>query len=378
MPEETRILLLYHFKANTGYAIETLERVFWDVAVKVAGKPENVFLCYPSYEDGYPRYTPEGFDQYLQMNPNTPDAEKLDKFRLQINQNKIDVILGFDQPPSLPYYKIARRAGVSRIVSYWGAPMSSPNHGLKLWLKKMQNKRYLYQPDMYIFEAHAMRASAYAGRGIPKSRTTVCHLGVDTENFKPSTNDRYYAHDKLGIDYSQQLVFYSGHFESRKGISVIAEAANQVAETQRDITFVLFGNQPGQEQPYAKQLTAKARRRVIFGGYRDDLHRIHRSCFAGVIASTVWDSFTVSSLEMQASGLPLIVSDLPGLNETIENGVTGYLFDPGESSSLADLLVTLSNTPRQRNALSKAARERVERNFSKERQVECLSRCLRF
>ena len=39
-----RILILYHCKANTGYAIETLERVFWNMAVELTKNSDDVFL----------------------------------------------------------------------------------------------------------------------------------------------------------------------------------------------------------------------------------------------------------------------------------------------------------------------------------------------
>ncbi|PHQ26352.1 hypothetical protein CLH62_01775 [Marinobacter guineae] len=368
----TRILLLYHCKANTGYAIETLERTFWEMAIKLTGTADNIHLCYPSYEDGYPTYVPKGFNQYFKLDPKTQDLKELESFRKYILANQIDIIFGFDQPPERAYYKAARQAGVSRIISYWGAPMSSPNHGLKLWLKRLQNKFYTNQPDLYIFESFAMQASAFGGRGIPKSRTSVCYLGVDTKKFCPNSEDRYYAHNVLGIDRSQKLIFYSGHFEPRKGVSVIVEAANQIVRERQDITFILFGNQPGQERPYAEQLTPEARDHIIFGGYRKDLNRIHRSCAAGVIASTGWDSFTVSSLEMQASALPLLVSDLPGLNETIEDGVSGYLFEPGNSGSFTKLLNDLLNDYQLRTRLSNGAHERIQRMFKQQQQLERL------
>jgi len=61
----------------------------------------------------------------------------------------------------------------------------------------------------------------------------------------------------------------------------------------------------------------------MFGGYRSDLDLLQRGCYAGVIASTGWDSFARSGLEMQASGLPVLVSDLRGLREVMEHDVSG-------------------------------------------------------
>jgi glycosyltransferase involved in cell wall biosynthesis len=75
-----------------------------------------------------------------------------------------------------------------------------------------------------------MRRTATQRRGIPGNRTALCHLGVDTEKYKPDPEDKHYAHELFKIPREQKLIFYSGHFEPRKGISVIMEAANILAE----------------------------------------------------------------------------------------------------------------------------------------------------
>ncbi|MFE8071672.1 glycosyltransferase family 4 protein [Marinobacteraceae bacterium S3BR75-40.1] len=369
-----RILLLYHCRANTGYAIETLEKIFWEMALKITGDPRNIFLCYPSYSHGYPTYAPSTFSNYIEFDPTTKEKTELDRFGNFIHENKINIIFGFDQPPKRSYYKIARRSGINKIVSYWGAPMSSLNYGIKLLLKKIEISLYPSQPDLYIFESKAMQESAYKGRGIPISHTAVCHLGIDTSKYKPKKEDQFYAHDQLFIDKSQKLVFYSGHFEKRKGVDVIVQAANKITKERDDISFILFGNQPGEERPYEELLSNKAKKHVFFGGYRRDLNKLHRSCYAGVIASTGWDSFTVSSLEMQASGLPLMVSDLPGLNEAIEDEVTGFKFPALDYNALANKLIKLADNPRLQNEMAQNAVERISQQFSQEKQIENLKR----
>lgn len=371
-----RILLLYHCKANTGYAIETLEKVFWEMALRVTGSSESVFLAYPSYEDGKPRYLPPDFSNLLIFDFKERDPERLGEFQRYLRENRINLIFGFDQPPNLPYYRAARYAGVTNIVSYWGAPMSSLSKGMKLLLKKLQVRLYRHGPDRYIFESKAMAESAFKGRGIPRDRTAVCYLGVDTNKFKPNMADRYYAHDQLEISYNQKLIFYSGHFEARKGVAVIARAANIVAEKRDDVTFVLFGNKPGEEELYAKLLTAAAKQHVIFGGYRNDLNRIHRSCHAGVIASTGWDSFTVSALEIQSSGLPILTSDLEGLREALIDGQTGGLFPPGDHLTLAEMLLGLLDNACQHRRMGKSARQFAVDNYSTTIQTNWLTQFL--
>ena len=84
----------------------------------------------------------------------------------------------------------------------------------------------------------------------------------------------------------------------------------------------------------------------------------------------------MSSIEMQASGLPLIASDLQGLSETIEPNVTGQLFSPGDHQALATIILEYVNNPARREAFSKSARERVVNNFSLEKQVSALAKVM--
>lgn len=374
---QPRILIIYHCKANTGYAIETLEKTFWEMALRLTGTPENIFLCYPSYEDGFPHYVPDGFSHFLEFDFRSNDKQAIAEFGNTLKAHGINTIFGFDQPPNLPYYAIARKSGISKIIAYWGAPMSGLNKGLKLLLKKLEVKSYKYAPELYIFESRAMLDTATKGRGVQTSRAAICYPGVDTQKFYPDNSDRYYAHQKLQIDTDQKLIFYSGHFEPRKGVATIVEAANLLCRERNDITFILFGNKAGEEIPYAEKLEEAARNKVRFCGYHTDINRIHRSCYAGVIASTGWDSFTISSVEMQASGLPLLVSELQGLAETIAPEKTGSLFAPGDAQALADKITFLIENPTIRDQWGVAARHRVEAEYSRERHIEKLAKMVK-
>ena len=292
-----------------------------------------------------------------------------------VKKNNIDVVFGFDQPVSRPSYKYLRRGGVKIIISYWGAPMSSINTGLKLKLKQLQVALTPNSPDHYIFESEAMAQSAYLGRGIPKNKVSIVYLGVNTEKFKPANTENFYSHDTFNIVKDRRILFYSGHMETRKGVGVLVNAAKHLYNhhNKRDFHFLILGNKGNEDKQYLEMLADDgARDHVTFGGYRNDIEKIMPSCYLGIIASTGWDSFTMSSLEMAASGLPLLVSNLQGLAETIDEGKTGYSFEPGNHIELSELIISMLNDYESRNFMGQNARKRILSKFTVQIQIERL------
>jgi glycosyltransferase involved in cell wall biosynthesis len=135
-----------------------------------------------------------------------------------------------------------RQAGIRLFISYWGAPMSSLNSGLKLALKKIEVYFRRYKPDHFIFESNAMAETAIWGRGIPAFCTIVIPTGVDTEAFRPDAEHIDYAYKVFSINRDRKLFLYAGHFEERKGGEVIIKAANELIprERRKDVHFILL------------------------------------------------------------------------------------------------------------------------------------------
>ena len=374
------ILVLMHCESNTGYAIGPLEETFFRMALSICEEDTSrIHFAYPSMRKGSSKWLPAGFGQYLVVDATSTDIGECRRARAYIQDNDIDTIFGFDQPVNRPIFKHFRQAGVKSFISYWGAPMSSKFGALRRTLKRVDVLVHRNGPDHYIFESRGMAELAILGRGIPRGRTSVVHLGVDTARFCPDEVDATYVFDVLGIPKERRTFFYAGHFEPRKGVAVIMRAANRLAESRGpdDWQIVLFGNQPGDETEYVNMLSAEARAHVVFGGYRDDLNRIQRGCYAAVIASTGWDSFPRSAMEMQASGLPLLASALPGLEESVENGHTGFLFEPNDDAALADLMTRLLDDPGLRKRLAVQARNRIVERFSLSAQLTGLVSVMR-
>jgi glycosyltransferase involved in cell wall biosynthesis len=369
------IFIFYHCESNTGYAIGRHEPDFFKMAKILTGDERKIHLGYSSLAGGIPSYVDKHFNNIIEFDSNDHNSNRLQSIHKYIRSNNIDVGFGFDQPVTRPAYPVMRRAGMKLLVSYWGAPISGINHGIILYLKKLEVKLRRNRPDHYIFQSKAMADSAIYGRGISPRHVTVIHNAVDTDKFKPDMSFVKYAHQVFNIPTNRKIVFYSGHMEERKGVRVIIEAANELIRLRgrRDVHFIFLGNIEREEEKFWPMYSGtETEDHITFGGYRADINHIHPSCYLGVIATTGWDSFTMSSMEIASSGLPLIVSNLQGLSETVEHGITGFLIEPGNHIDLADKIELLLDNPELQKKMGSAGRLRVIERFSLEKHIEML------
>jgi len=369
------ILLMFHVGPGAGYAIDSLLVTFIRMAESLVSERTKIHIAFPS-RNGLERCEAlRDIANIIEFDPATCAVDKLAFIREYIERCGIDIVFGFDQPVRQSSYRHMRKAGVRHIISYQGAPMSSLNTGLRLQLKKLDVLLAPGSPDHYIFESHSMARTAYSGRGISRERTSVVHLGVDENRFQPPEGPSSHAHDLFGIPSDRRIIYYSGHMEERKGVAVLIRAADYlfVHEHRRDFHFLLLGNKGGEERKFLDMLgDSGAVEHITFGGYRKDIDRILPGCFIGTIASTGWDSFTMSALEIAACGLPLLVSRLQGLAETIDEGRTGFSFPPGDHVALAGHIQDLLDNPGLHSRLGIAARQRVLEGFTRQKQIECL------
>lgn len=372
------ILVYLQWPANTGYAIGRLELVFARMAIEFCESVENVHFAYPSFANGTPVNLPGGIERVLQFDPATKSEKELGSIMRYVRANRIETAFGFDQPPSRPSLRYLRKGGVRNLVSYWGAPVSSLFSGPALFARRVQYLLRRNCPDHYIFESEGMRSTATHGLGVPWARTSVVPLGVDENQFRPDAAARHYVHDKFSIERSRKIVFYSGHMEERKGVHIIVKAARHLVETlgRRDLHFLFLGNMNGEELAFSPlYIGSVAENFITFGGYRDDIAAIQASSHIAVIASTGWDSHTMTSLEVASSGLPLLVSDIPGLREVVTED-TGFHFPPGDHLALAEKLALLADNEVMRKRMGQAGRQRILARFTLGHQVKALKAVL--
>ncbi len=359
-------LAILRWPSNVGYAIAPLERLFVEAGLALAGGDAGrVHMAYSSLSGGPPTSMPPGFANVSELDLNDTSTNQLARVEETIRGWGIDLVITFDMQPEHPVYRVMRRAGVSTIVSYWGAPMSSMMPRWKLALKRLQLAVSQSRLDGLIFESRAMADFATGGRGVPERMIDIVPLGVDIDRFGPARSD--YLYNAFDIPRDRRVAVFAGHCTPRKGIQTLIEAAViLLAERRRrDVFFLICGNTPEQAEPFEAMYRGRGIEEFIrFAGYRRDMIPIYQSAFCGVIPSSGWDSFPRSAIEMASTGLPVVASRLQGLKEAVLDQETGVLFETGNAGALADAIAGLLDRPDKAAEFGRAGRARCERELN--------------
>ena len=110
---------------------------------------------------------------------------------------------------------------------------------------------------------------------------------------------------------------------------------------------------------------AKLMQLVRIPGHCSDMPAAFMVADVIVAPSVEPEAFGRVAVEAQAMGKPLVASKLGAQTETVLDGVTGFLFEPGNAEALASAISrSLKLTDAQRSAMAAAARERVLKNYT--------------
>lgn len=226
----------------------------------------------------------------------------------------------------------------------------------------------LNHSDVLVGDCLAVQRKAVQ-MGFPAERVVLFPWGVDLEQFSPGTDLE--LQERMG--WQDAFVCLSlRSWEPVYGVDVIVRGFIRAAGLVPELRLILLGS--GSQSGIIREIIRKSglEDRIYLAGQvtNDQLARYYRSADLYLSASHS-DGTSVSLMEALACGRPVLVSDIAGNREWIENSPAGWLFPDGGDAALAEGILKAYRERKNLSAAGNAARQLAEeradwsKNFQK-------------
>lgn len=165
--------------------------------------------------------------------------------------------------------------------------------------------------------------------------------------------------------------------EPGKGVDSVIRVLPDVLKAVPNAFYIVAGggDLQGRLQELAREGSARDRIRFVGKLKPEQLRDYYSRCDIFVMPS-VQEGFGIAFLEAMAFGKPVVAADRGGAPEVVQQGVTGFLVEPGDRGGLTKRLIELLCNDALRRKMGEVGRQRVEQNFTFERFAERLKRML--
>lgn len=162
---------------------------------------------------------------------------------------------------------------------------------------------------------------------------------------------------------SNQLVIVQiGRFYPQKGHSISISALQILKRQGIDCKLILVGSGPEEERIRNEIASRELTRDVEFVGNVDDVSAILGRASIYWMPST-HEGLPIACIEAMAMRVPVIVSEVGGLKELVEHGISGFLIPPGNPDELARYTVEVASSNLVRDEVTQNAYTYVKNKF---------------
>lgn len=283
-----------------------------------------------------------------------------------INKNgKFDVIHAHDWLVAYSAKSIKESYNIP-LISTIHATESGRNSGIH-----DETQRYIndsewmltYESSEVIVNSNYMKNEVQRLFGLPYDKINVIPNGVNLQLFS-NVNIDYDFRRQYAMD-NEKIILYVGRLVYEKGIQNLIAAMPKVLDRYHDSKLIICGRGGMIDELREQVKYLGIENKVYFAGYCDSkkMQKMYKCADVAVFPST-YEPFGIVAIESMLSGTPTIVSDVGGLNEIIEHGVTGMKSYAGNANSIADSVLSLLFDPKLCANISQNAIKKVKENYN--------------
>ena len=172
-----------------------------------------------------------------------------------------------------------------------------------------------------------------------------------------------------GIEGEPIIFNYIGRVLHDKGVDDYIEAAKRIKKKYPRTEFNMLGFIEPTESHYEKELQELGKQGiVIYRGSQKDVKPWIKRAHAIIHPSTYGEGMSNVLLENASSGRLIVTTDNPGCKETVNDGISGFIYHGGDVDQLVQKIETVVNSMSNdaRKQMGLEGRKKVEKEFSRE------------
>lgn len=221
--------------------------------------------------------------------------------------------------------------------------------------------------DCIITTCRSLRDDYIRNLKVPESKLVNLPGGIDHEFFSPREQDAVWK-DKLNLTEGRLVVGILGRLSPVKGHKYFIRAAEIVLKKFPQTIFLICGTDAQISIKELEEIVGQAdqEENFRFWGKVKDVREIISLFDVGVVASTGSETICRVPLEYMAMGKPVVGTKVNAISEVIENGVNGFLVEPGDALQMAEAMMRLLEDERLRKRFGEASRQKVMEEFTLE------------
>lgn len=201
-----------------------------------------------------------------------------------------------------------------------------------------------------------------------KPKTIVINNGINIDKFyntKPVDDIKTGITGITGIPDDAKLFACVARFEKIKNHETLINIFRKVDE---NIHLILVGEGSIKNEMESLVQQYSLQDRIHFSGVRNDIAEILKAC-AGFILLSSWEGFGLAAVEAMACGIPVILSNVPGLNQFVNNNDVGFLVDPDNENDIIEKIHFIVNNAVIANKMGQNAKE-AAKSYSLEKMAD--------
>ena len=189
--------------------------------------------------------------------------------------------------------------------------------------------------------------------------------------YQPYTTALIFQSTKIKWDYMCNGIklLFVGRLDTPKDPLTLLQAATNVIKETPDASFTLCGDGEKYGECEKFVFDNKLERNVFLLGWQHDVIKYYKTHHI-FVASSIYESFGLMFVDAGYYKLPVVATDVEGVPEVVENGVTGLLSPPRRPELLAQNILCLIGNEEQRLVMGENGYRRVTSLFTSNQMLE--------